>query len=106
MSGFSFNGFNKKWMVLGFITILVAILVSPFASSHPDGLERVAEDHGFIEKADTGFSGSPIPDYEVNIPLSTEWRVALSGAIGLLIMGALLLIIGRLLATKKRDDRV
>jgi len=81
------------------------VLLSPFASSHPDGLERVAEDLGFIEEANTGFAWSPIADYEVNIPLSTEWRVALSGAIGLLVMGVLLLIIGKLLA-KKRGNRV
>lgn len=105
MSGLSFAERNKKWIVLGFITVIIAVLLSPFASSHPDGLERVAEDHGFIEEADTGFKWSPIPDYEVNIPLTKEWRVALSGAIGLVALGVLLLIIGKLLA-KKRGNRV
>ena len=47
----------------------------------------------------------PIPDYEVNIPLSTEWRVALSGALGLLVMGVVLWTIGKLLV-KKRDSSV
>lgn len=105
MSGLSFAERNKKWIVLGFITVIVAVLLSPFASSHPDGLERVAEDHGFIEEADAGFKWSPIPDYEVNIPLTKEWRVALSGAIGLVVLGVLLLIIGKLLV-KKRGNRV
>ena len=104
MSGFSFAKRNKKWIVLGFITVIVAVLLSPFASSHPDGLERVAEDHGFIEEANTGFTWSPIPDYEVNIPLSAEWRVALSGAIGLLAIGMLLLIIGKLIAKKRGNS--
>jgi len=90
---------------MGFVTLIVAVLLSPLASSHPDGLERVAEDHGFIEEANTGFAWSPIPDYEVSIPLSSEWRIALSGAIGLFIMGVLLLIIGKLLA-KKRGSSV
>ena len=43
------------------ITLIIAVLVSPFASSHPDGLERVAEDHGFIDTANTGFTWSPFP---------------------------------------------
>ena len=103
MSGLSFVERNKKWIVLGFITVIIAVLLSPFASSHPDGLERVAEDHGFITEADTGFKGAPVPDYEVNILLSSEWRVAISGAIGLLSMGLVLLIIGRLLAKKRNN---
>ncbi|MEX1030461.1 MAG: PDGLE domain-containing protein [Paenibacillaceae bacterium] len=101
----SFARRHKKWIVLGFVTLIIAVLISPFASSHPDGLQRVAEDHGFIEEADSGFTWSPISNYEVNIPLPREWRVALSGAIGLLIMGVLLLIIGKLLV-KKRDSSV
>src|SRR5690554_5759206 len=105
MSGLSFARRHKKWIILGLITLIIAVLVSPFASSHPDGLERVAEDHGFIDTANTGFKWSPFPDYEVDIPLSVEWRVALSGALGLLVMGVILLIIGKLLA-KRRDSSV
>jgi len=33
------------------IALALAIFLSPFASSHPDGLERVAEDKGFIQYA-------------------------------------------------------
>jgi cobalt/nickel transport protein len=32
------------------IAVLLAAVVSPFASSNPDGLNRVAEDLGFISK--------------------------------------------------------
>lgn len=105
MSGISFARRHQKWIVLGVVTLIIAVLASPFASPHPDGLERVAEDHGFVETGKTGFAWSPIPDYEVNIPLSTGWRVALSGALGLLAMGVVLLTIGKLLA-KKRDSSV
>jgi cobalt/nickel transport protein len=105
MNGISFARRQKKWIVLGFITLIIAVVISPFASSHPDGLERVAEDHGFIETGKTGFAWSPFPDYEVNIPLSTPWKVGLSGALGLLVMGVVLLTISRLLV-KKRDSSV
>jgi cobalt/nickel transport protein len=32
------------------IAVIIAAVVSPFASSNPDGLNRVAEDLGFISK--------------------------------------------------------
>lgn len=40
---------NKKMWLAAFIVCLVLATVSPLASSAPDGLERVAEDKGFIE---------------------------------------------------------
>lgn len=72
---------------------LLITLFSPFASSDPDGLERVAEDKGFIEEAD-GPSYEIIPDYAV--PGIENERVAtiLSGIIGVLIVTAIGLAVG------------
>ncbi|HEY9698776.1 MAG TPA: PDGLE domain-containing protein [Trichocoleus sp.] len=43
---------NRAFMVLGLsIALLIAVFLSPFASSNPDGLDRVAQDHGFDQKA-------------------------------------------------------
>ncbi|OGN95898.1 MAG: hypothetical protein A2Y89_03660 [Chloroflexi bacterium RBG_13_51_18] len=42
----------KWWYFALILSVLLAVL-SPLASSSPDGLERVAEDKGFIEKADS-----------------------------------------------------
>jgi hypothetical protein len=39
------------WWVAGLLVALVVVLFSPLASPHPDGLERVAEDQGFIDGA-------------------------------------------------------
>lgn len=39
------------------IAVLVAVVASPLASSRPDGLTRVSQDHGFA-RADGG-KGSP-----------------------------------------------
>lgn len=41
----------KWWHFALVISILVAF-ISPLASSSPDGLEKVAEEKGFIEEAD------------------------------------------------------
>jgi cobalt/nickel transport protein len=39
---------NRAFVYTGLGTaLLIAIFLSPFASSSPDGLNRVAEDHGF-----------------------------------------------------------
>jgi cobalt/nickel transport protein len=48
------------------LSVALALIVSPFASSSPDGLERVAEDKGFLEKAEEtepAWDKAPIPDY-------------------------------------------
>lgn len=45
-------------------TIFVVSILLPFASSHPDGLEKVAETLGFIDTAEEIYTGSPIPDYD------------------------------------------
>jgi len=38
---------RRLWLGLLVVTLLLAVVVSGFASSSPDGLERAAEDHGF-----------------------------------------------------------
>ena len=50
------------------VSLALAAFVSPFASSHPDGLEWVAEEEGFLhkaEEAEVAWEGSPMPDYEI-----------------------------------------
>lgn len=40
-----------RWWIVGLFLALAVTLLSPFASASPDGLERVAEDQGFIDRA-------------------------------------------------------
>lgn len=62
---------------------LVALLLAPVASSWPDGLERVAEDHGFIARAIT-LLRAPIPDYILpGVPGSAA--TALAGLLGVAV---------------------
>ncbi len=65
------------------VAVLLATVVSQFAVGDPDGLERVAEDTGFIESAeDHAFGGFVFADYATagidNEPLS----LAVAGAAG------------------------
>lgn len=53
---------SKGVVIGGSLIALVLAVLSPLASSHPDGLEWVAEQHGFIETA-KGALYNIIPDY-------------------------------------------
>ena len=85
------------------IAVLVA-LFSPFASSHPDGLERVAEDKGFSGVADS-------PPYELISDYVFPWvgnedlATILSGIVGVLIVAAVVLAVGFLLARASAAQR-
>jgi len=86
------------WMGLG-ISLLLALFLSPFASSSPDGLEKVAEDKGFAEKAE-GFSlwkCSPFPDYAISWIENEKVSTALSGLVGTLAIFFIAMGVGKLL---------
>ena len=55
---------NIGVVVGGLLISLVLVVLSPLASSHPDGLEWVAEKHGFIEAAREAFYNI-VPDYSM-----------------------------------------
>jgi cobalt/nickel transport protein len=101
------NGRLALFALAGLLfSIALAALVSPLASSWPDGLERVAEDKGFLKKGE----GEPVwpfailPDYRV--PGSgSEWAgVALAGFAGTLLVFGAVFCTARLLARKPRSD--
>jgi hypothetical protein len=75
------------------LAIGLATAVSPFASSQPDGLERVAEDQGFLDAGQA--QSGPIADYA--FPGIGNERVAtgLAGFAGTLIVFGLAYGIGR-----------
>jgi hypothetical protein len=78
------------------VALLLAGVLSSYASSEPDGLERVAEDHGFADQAaEHPLSGSPVADYEVRGVDDDRVSLGLGGIAGVLavlvVAGALLL---------------
>ncbi len=81
------------------IAVLVAVSSAWVASGDPDGLERVAEEEGFIETArDPGYE--VLPDYTVP-GIDGEISTAVAGIIGVALMAAIGLGLGRLLARRR-----
>jgi len=77
---------DKKFLVAGFaLTIFLAGFVSFYASSHPDGLEKVAEDIGFLETAkDHSNANSALADYSVKGVDNARLSTGAAGVIGVL----------------------
>ena len=92
---------RRRWWVVGLaIAVLVIILLAPLASPDPDGLERVAEDQGFISQAE-GTLFALLPDY--TIPgLDGTVSTILAGIVGIAIVFVLVLLVGRLLARRRK----
>lgn len=90
---------GRGWVFAGAIISLAVVLLSPLASVFPDGLERVAENHGFLQLAQT----SPyeiIPGYTVPFLGDTPLSTIVAGLVGVLIVLALSVLAGRSLQKK------
>ncbi len=93
------------------LCVALAFAISPFASSSPDGLERVAEDKGFLEKAEEttpAWQSAPISDYEFpglaeNHPAWATAVAGLIGTIGIFLLGWGLALV---LSVRKKDSQV
>lgn len=95
---------KKKEILFGLLlAALVALFLSPFASSRPDGLERVAQDKGFLQKAEEAkpVVSSPIPDYMFPGLKNEKVATSMAGILGTLAMFGVGYGVARLL--KKRS---
>ncbi|NPV59413.1 MAG: hypothetical protein HPY75_07095 [Actinobacteria bacterium] len=99
------------------LAVALALIISPWASSSPDGLEKVAEDKGFLEKAEEtepAWESAPIPDYAMPgltkeavdeetgevVEEPTRLATALAGLVG--TVGIFLIAWGLALVLKRR----
>lgn len=68
------------------VALLLAGVVSFYASSHPDGLEYVAERAGFLDTAeDSPAAGGPMADYAVTGVENERLAGGLAGVSGVLV---------------------
>lgn len=89
------------------LAVGLATAVSPFASASPDGLEKVAEQKGFLQdgRAHPVQEDSPLPDYAV--PGIEDPRVAagLAGFVGTLGVFAVGYVMAFALSRRRRRAR-
>jgi hypothetical protein len=88
----------KWWHGVLILALLLAIL-SPLASSSPDGLERVAADKGFIGAALNPFF-EIMPDYVIPGMTNEALAIILAGLLGTLILFGIGYGLAKLLRTK------
>ena len=86
------------------ISLLLALFLSPYASTSPDGLEKVAETKGFSEKGES-WKHAPLPDYSIPWIKNKKVSTALSGLIGTIAIFFIVLGIGRLIK-KNRSKKI
>ncbi len=84
------------WVAAGLALSLAVILLSPWASANPDGLERVAEDIGFIQQG-LNAPYQVLPGYTVPGLGESALSTIIAGAIGALVVAGLAVGVGRLL---------
>jgi cobalt/nickel transport protein len=86
--------------------LFLAGVVSFYASSNPDGLEKVAEDIGFIETAeDHTYAEGALADYGVKGVDNARLSTGLAGVIGVVATGVVSTGIFMLVRRKSGDTK-
>ncbi len=93
---------KKYWWLLGLLLALGVALFSPLASPHPDGLERVAEDQGFLDAGQEP-PYQVVPDYLFPGIASEPLATIAAGGLGTLVVFGLGYGLARLLRRRKRE---
>ena len=95
------DGGGRAALVYGLIVSLgLAVFIAPFASSWPDGLEKVAESLGFGTRAASPALGAPLPDYTVPGIASETMSTVLAGVAGTLVAFLVSFLIARILTRR------
>ena len=94
---------NKKFYLISLlVSIGLAGIASYYASSSPDGLEKVAGDIGFIETAkDHTLDNSALADYGVAGIENERLSVGIAGILGVIATGVLMYLIIKFISRKK-----
>jgi len=85
---------GRGWVIGGVVISLIVVLLSPLASSNPDGLERVATDMGFIHAGQSS-AYQIIPDYTLPFLGQTTISTIFAGLVGVVVIGAIIFLLGQ-----------
>lgn len=88
------------WVVGGAVVVLLLVLLAPFASASPDGLERVARNLGFLGQG----AAAPyaiLPDYTIPWLGRTSLSTVAAGLVGAAVVGFIAMAAIRLLLRRR-----
>jgi cobalt/nickel transport system permease protein len=85
---------NKGILIGGSLLALVLAVLSPLASAHPDGLEWVAEQQGFLGTAKEALYNL-LPDYTIPGISNPVLTTIIAGIIGVIIVFLVSYLVGR-----------
>ncbi len=100
------TSYNRRTLLVGLlIALLVGGVVSYFASTAPEGLEKTEEDMGITGPPHAGIQVPPtvFKDYNLNLEWLGEgfWSNAVAGVTGTLLVLGILLGVGALLRPRR-----
>jgi len=96
------NNLKKFYAIFFLAALFLAGAISYYASSSPDGHEKVAEDEGFLESAkDSALSNSPLADYGLAGLDNERLSVGIAGVVGVFVTAIIALALYSLV--KKRN---
>jgi cobalt/nickel transport protein len=101
---------NRAFVLAGLgVALLIAVFLSPFASQHPDGLDRVSQDHQFDTKAVENAPAQQLPFHSIfdeyavrGVP--EQIATPLAGLIGTLATFGIAWGIGKLVVRRRSDS--
>jgi cobalt/nickel transport system permease protein len=91
---------SAKWVAIGLLIAMGIALLSPIASSRPDGLERVAADQGFLDLAREPLL-KIFPDYKLPIFDSQVLTTVTAVGLGTLIVFGVAMLVGWVAARRQ-----
>lgn len=89
---------GEGWIVAGIVLSLIVIMLSPLASTNPDGLNRVAMNLGFIKTAQV--ATGPLARYTVPFLANASASKIVAGILGAIVVLGLAILAGRSLQKK------
>jgi len=91
---------GRGWIFAGVVVSLFTAFLSPLASASPDGLNRVAEDMGFLHLEQSA-PYQILPGYTIPFLGQAALSTIVAGTVGALVVLGLMIVIGGMLRRKK-----
>ena len=91
---------QRRWWLAGLVLAVgVVIMAATMGSTAPDGLERVAADVGFADRASDVATGL-LPGYSVPGIAGGDISTIIAGLLGIAVLFGAMLLLGRVLSRR------